>query len=157
EPTPSPPAEATATAPAPEAPAAGVAATEASPPIATAAAVPAIDLNAEACIMPTIETIAARLLFNDLGKTGAGIFVRSSIITGQTVTLVVNEPFQARIKARVVWCQPQMGSRILSEVPFGFRAGLEFLRDSQKEIEAVDKYVDNILTLCVFKTGSQAA
>ena len=84
------------------------------------------------------KTLAqVRVVLNDLTHKGVGIFSSISVPPGQELTLQVIEPVNIALPAKVLWCQDQaVSSHILTQQPYSFRAGLEFIIAPGTEKEA---------------------
>jgi hypothetical protein len=85
----------------------------------------------------------ARVLLNDFSPKGVGVFAHAPIIVGQLVSLTLEEPKRFYVKGRVVWCQEYaMESHVLSETPFHYRMGIEFVFETPEEEQQVKDYCE---------------
>jgi hypothetical protein len=97
-------------------------------------------LNAEA--QPQIK---ARILLNDLSPKGIGIFATAAFQMGQEIAIALPDPMQIYLRGKVVWCQEHdLQSHVISETPFSYRVGIQFLFADAAEEAAVKKFCDDI-------------
>ncbi len=88
---------------------------------------------------------STRLILNDLSTKGAGIFSPTPFIGGQEVLIKIIDPKKLEIKARIIWCQQHTASsRVLSDVPFAYRIGVEFIFTSPEDQQKVDQYFEEV-------------
>jgi hypothetical protein len=83
--------------------------------------------------VPPVQT-DVRLILNDLSPKGVGVFSSIPLVAGQETSLTISDPIQLKVKARVAWCQEHAAnSHILSNQPFSYRLGLEFIMTAEEE------------------------
>lgn len=92
------------------------------------------------------ELVQARLVLNDLSPSGIGVFCAEAMAPGQEVALMLSTPATIYLRGRVVYCQEHFSpSHVISETPFGFRAGIQFTFQSADEQAAVTKFCEQLL------------
>ncbi len=86
-----------------------------------------------------------RVFFNDISSGGMGIYCNSKLPIGREIELTLSEPTEVKIKGRVVWCQEQVTeSHILSNRPYAFRAGVEFLFDTVDDQKKFNDFFEEV-------------
>lgn len=89
--------------------------------------------------------VEVRLVLNDLSAKGAGLFSPKPLTPGQEVKLNIAEPFNIQVKAKVIWCQEHnANSHVLSDRPFSYRVGAEFILTSPDEKDNIKKFCEEI-------------
>ena len=100
--------------------------------------------------------IGIRVVLNDLSPKGAGIFAPSIIPVGQEISITIEEPKHLSLKGKVTWYQEHdANSHILTQVPFSYRIGIEFIFDTEADKQAAETYCKDILNIYLF--GAKAA
>lgn len=99
-------------------------------------------LNADPSVPPT--TLEARIMFNDISLSGAGIFCTQMISSGREIELLLGGPQNLTLRGKVVWCQEYMSStHVVSATPFTHRAGIQFtFKDAAEETTLKKLYED---------------
>lgn len=93
---------------------------------------------------PEMQTLQARIVLNDLSPKGTGMFLAEAVNVGQVVTLEIRDPHPISIQGKVIWCQHDAGSHVLSQQPFAYRVGLEFVFKSTEEQAAIKQFVEEL-------------
>lgn len=94
---------------------------------------------------PTSRT-DARLILNDLTPKGTGLFSTHGFIQGQEVWVNIEDPTKLRIKAKVSWCQEHnANSHVLSNQPYSFRMGLDFMPANEEESKMIQALCDEVV------------
>lgn len=104
------------------------------------------------------ETLAVRVLMNDLSSSGAGMFSCGKVQTGQSVELCFETgPGPLAIRGVVVWCQENTcSSKVISEQnKFTHRLGVEFKFKDAEEERTVKKLYEDYAREVLF--GAKAA
>jgi len=95
---------------------------------------------------PSEEIIPARIILNDIGKHGMGLFLTQALSTGQTISITLEQPSLFYCKGKVLWCEEFSAySNIISKCPFLFRAGICFNTETEKERQEIEKYCKMII------------
>lgn len=92
-----------------------------------------------------IATSAApiRVILNDLTAHGLETFSPLALASGLEVSITLEHPAQLYVKARVLYCERyNPASRVLSQAPFPFRIGVEFVFESIEEERAVREFYE---------------
>jgi hypothetical protein len=91
------------------------------------------------------EKVNIRLILNDVTTKGASFFARSPLTAGQKITLYLEEPTKIVIQAQVRWCQEYAAnSHVLSQQPYSYRLGIEFILGSAEEQDAAKAFYDRV-------------
>ncbi|MCC7440791.1 MAG: PilZ domain-containing protein [Bdellovibrionales bacterium] len=96
------------------------------------------------------QVIAARLVLNDFGPKGIGAYSPEPVMVGQEVAVTIEKPTRFYCKGRVIWCQLEE-SHIISQAPFQYRMGIEFIFGSDDEKRAVEDYCKDLSASHMFK------
>lgn len=87
----------------------------------------------------------ARLVLNDLSPRGLGLFASAPMLVGQEISLTIEEPKRFSVRGRIIWCQEyDAGTHILTDYPYHFRVGIEFLFETQEEENQVRDFCEEI-------------
>ena len=101
------------------------------------------------------EKIPVRVVLNDLGMKGVGLFSPYSFIPGQEVIIAISAPMEVQITSKVIWCQQHdANSHILSSQPHSYRLGLEFLYSSRLQQESIKALIDEVAQNFLYTTKS---
>lgn len=90
------------------------------------------------------RSVEARVILNDLNPKGTGLFLTQAVNLGQSVTLEIRDPHPISIQGKVLWCQHDAGSHVLSNQPFAYRVGVEFVYKSAEEQGAIKQFVEEL-------------
>ena len=100
-------------------------------------------------------TTDVRMVLNDLSVTGAEIFSPVPLNMGEKVTLNIQDPQKLSLSATVTWCQEYaMNSHILSDQPYSFRIGIEYVLKSDEERETLRSFCQDITNNYILSPGS---
>ena len=89
--------------------------------------------------------VSARVILNDFGSTGVGLFAAEPILVGSEVSLTIEHPKRFYCRGRVVWCQEQITEgHVLSKTPYTYRMGIQFVFESAEEEHAVRMYYEEL-------------
>lgn len=81
-----------------------------------------------------------KIILNDFGPKGIGVFSEHSFLIGQEITLLLENPRVISLKGKIAWCKEHdANSNIISPKPFSYRIGIVF----QFENEGQEKEVRN--------------
>jgi len=97
--------------------------------------------------------IAARVVLNDFGPKGIGAYSPEPVMVGQEVSVTIEEPTRFYCKGRVTWCQMEE-THIISQAPFQYRMGIEFIFANDDEKSAVEEYVKELSKSQLFKKAA---
>ena len=94
----------------------------------------------------TKAIVEGRVFLNDLSASGVGLFTPTPLVTGDKVSIVIEEPKHIFIKGKVIWCaQYTMSTKIISSTEnFTYRVGIKFIFDSEEERNAVKEYCNSL-------------
>jgi hypothetical protein len=115
------------------------------------AQVKAVTLNA-----PEGEKIEARVVLNDLSPKGVGLYTKLPLVPTQEVMVEMQDPGPITLKGRVLWCQHDANSHVVSVQAHSYRIGIEFITTSEDEQKAIQAFCDEVFKNHVF-TGRTAA
>jgi hypothetical protein len=91
------------------------------------------------------EITEGRIVLNDLSSGGMGLFSVFPIAPGSTVSITLEEPVKAVLKAKIVWCQEYAAdSHILSAHSYSYRLGVKFVFDDPKEAQGLRKFCEEL-------------
>jgi len=94
---------------------------------------------------PPVPPVPIRVILNDLTIKGVGVFAQSSLVPGIEVIMNISEPMKLEIRSRVIWCQEHdANSHILSQDPFSYRLGVEFLLSNVEEQQSVKAFWEEV-------------
>ena len=100
----------------------------------------------------------ARVLLNDITPHGLGFFSTHALTPGTEIGFTIESPKRFYVRARVVWCQEyDAGSHIISETPFAFRAGIEFIFENDEEEKRIKQFCDDLSAEHVGQPVAKAA
>ncbi len=106
-------------------------------------------VNAEIKALATLHapaTVAqARLVLNDLGPHGLGLFASAAMLVGQEISLTIEDPKRFYVRGRIAWCQEyDADTHILTDYPYHFRVGIEFMFETEEEETQVRNFCEEI-------------
>lgn len=88
----------------------------------------------------------ARVLLNDFTPKGLGFFSTHALTPGSEISFTIEAPKRFYIRAKVLWCQEHDGkAHVISETPFAYRAGIQFLFENEDEEKRVRKYCEDLM------------
>jgi hypothetical protein len=90
------------------------------------------------------KQVSASMTLIDISESGVGLFTEKLLPKGTTVQLSVTEPRALHVSAVVAWSVP-VNSGIMQR-KFPFRAGLQFLYESDVQRAAVIEFIQQIDT-----------
>lgn len=91
-----------------------------------------------------------RVVLNDLSAKGLGLFSPVQLFAGQEIAITLEKPRRFYVKARVIYSQPLEGTgKVISDVSYIHRIGLEFILDSPEEAQAVTEFYEEMNRLYV--------
>ena len=65
----------------------------------------------------TKAIVEGRVFLNDLSASGVGLFTPTPLVTGDKVSIVIEEPKHIFIKGKVIWCaQYTMSTKIITNI-----------------------------------------
>ncbi len=86
---------------------------------------------------------AIRVILNDLGSKGLGIFSSSPFMVGQEISITLEKPKRFFVKGRIAWCQEHdANSHVISNNPFSYRMGIVFTFADADEERKVREYCE---------------
>jgi Tfp pilus assembly protein PilZ len=107
--------------------------------------------------VPSTVTLA-RVILNDLTPKGIGLFTSSPMMVGQEIALTIEDPKRFYVRGRIVWCQEVANvNKVLSEHPFSYRIGIEFVVGSPEERQAIKTYCEELSRDYLYGNGLPAA
>ena len=117
-----------------------------------------LKLSARANIGASTGVVSARVVLNDFSATGVGLFATEPVLVGTEVSLTIEHPKRFYCRARIVWCQEQITEgHILSQTPYTYRMGLQFVFESEEEETAVRQYYEELFSEHVFERPARYA
>jgi hypothetical protein len=91
------------------------------------------------------DPIHSRMILNDFGPKGLGVFCSRSIAPGKEIQITLKDPREIQLKAKVMWCQEQVRtSQIMTEQHFGNRIGVEFIFGSPEDETKIKEFYNEI-------------
>jgi hypothetical protein len=88
---------------------------------------------------------SARILLNDLSIKGVGIFCNRSFLPGQEIAIHLTDPAPIYLRGKIVFCQEHDSrTHIISDVPYSYRIGIQFVFADATEEANVRKYCEDI-------------
>jgi hypothetical protein len=85
--------------------------------------------------------LPARVLLNDFGAKTLKLFTPTALRPGQVISISIEAPRQFYARAQVIACHSVPSeTRIITEMPYGFRVAVAFLFDNDVEREIVRRY-----------------
>lgn len=107
---------------------------------------------------PNPET-QVRVILNDLGSKGVGLFATRSLEVGQEVALTLTKPRSLRIHGRIAWCQEyKADSHVLSQTPYAYRIGIVFdFSQAPEEEMKVKAFCDELAKEYLYGVPAYAA
>jgi hypothetical protein len=91
------------------------------------------------------EITEARVILNDFSPKGLGLFSSKPVLVGQEVAITLDKPRRIYVRGRVVWCQEyDAGSHVLSATSFSYRMGVQFVFETQEELQSIQEFCDEL-------------
>jgi len=107
-----------------------------------------IDARAPEGTPPEVREV--RLVINELSPKCVSLFGTAALNPGQEVVLELQDPAAISLPAKVLWCQRDTSSHIISTDPHAFRILLEFKLGSSEEQQAVKTFCDDVAKNQIF-------
>jgi Tfp pilus assembly protein PilZ len=103
-------------------------------------------LSLDAMENDQLPKIEVRAILNDLNNEGVGVYAQESLNPGQELLLTFDKPHFLEVNAKVKWCQSHnANSHIISNQPFSYRIGLEFIVKKEEERKAIKEFVSEMI------------
>lgn len=88
-------------------------------------------------------SMMARVVLNDIGKSGLLIFIPRFIGNGQKLELTIPKPHPFTVRGTVKSCQQIMADqKIISSEHFPYRAAIEYAIESPEDQERINTYCE---------------
>lgn len=118
-----------------------------------------LKLSAENLEAPPTKETEVRVILNDLGSKGVGLFAARLLDVGQEVVLTIFKPRELRIHGKIAWCQEyKADSHVLSQNRFIYRIGIVFdFSESPEEEQKVKAYCNELAHEYLYGVPAYAA
>jgi hypothetical protein len=88
---------------------------------------------------------SARILLNDLSIKGVGIFANKAFQPGQEIAIHLTDPGPIYLRGKIIFCQEHdVRTHIISNLPYSYRIGIQFVFADATEEETVRKFCEGI-------------
>jgi hypothetical protein len=89
--------------------------------------------------------LPGRVILNEFSDAGVGVYTTERLRMGQEVALTIDEPRRFYITGRIVFCvEVRSDSKIMQQIHFPWRVGVEFIYRSDAERSEVAAYCDEL-------------
>ena len=89
--------------------------------------------------------LPARVILNEFSDAGVGVYTTERLRMGQEVALTIDDPRRFYITGKVLYCNDvRSDSKIMQQVNFPWRAGVEFIYKSDAERSEVAAYCEEL-------------
>ncbi len=93
----------------------------------------------------TTEILPARVILNEFSDAGVGVYTTEALRMGQEVALTIDEPRRFYITGRIVFCnEVRTDSKLLQQITYPWRAGIEFNYKTDAERSEVAAYCEEL-------------
>lgn len=116
------------------------------------------EIKLQASLGESARILAASIVLNDLSPSGVAVFSEGKLTPGQEVFLTLDNPKRFYARGQIISCQDlETTSKILSsQKSFGFRVGILFKFDNEKDKEEVYRFCTEI-EKSLYEDSSEAA
>lgn len=96
-----------------------------------------------------------RIVLSDFSPVQVSFFAPTAFDVGQEISLTLEDPKRFYVKGRILFCQEHdVHSHVLSDTPFSYRIGIQFLFESAEEEKQVRAFCDLVHREYVFSNLS---
>jgi len=89
--------------------------------------------------------LPARVILNEFSDAGVGVYTTERLRMGQEVALTIDEPRRFYITGKILFCnEVRSDSKIMQQVNYPWRAGVEFIYKSDAERSEVAAYCEEL-------------
>ncbi|MBI4925177.1 MAG: PilZ domain-containing protein [Bdellovibrio sp.] len=90
---------------------------------------------------PEHTQISIKVILNDFGPKGVGIFSEKPFLIGQEIELSLENPRSLCLKGKIAWCQEyNANTHILSDKPCSYRIGIVFQFENEEQENQIKEF-----------------